>query len=97
MFFGDSLSVSLQSAAAIDLPSITAALASADGVELVEEGDYPTAVGDAVGQDEVYVGRLRSGLDDLTELNLSIASDNVRKGASLNAVQIAELLIKHYL
>lgn len=97
VFFGDSLSVSLQTAAELDLPVITAALASAAGVELVEGGDYPTAVGDAVGQDEVYVGRLRSGLDDLTELNLSIASDNVRKGASLNAVQIAELLIKHYL
>ena len=97
VFFGDSLSVSLQTASEVDLSAIVAALASADGVELVEEGDYPTAVGDAVGQDEVYVGRLRSGLDDLTELNLSIASDNVRKGASLNAVQIAELLIKHYL
>jgi aspartate-semialdehyde dehydrogenase len=97
VFFGDSLSVSLQTSAEVDLPAITAALADAAGVELVEEGDYPTAVGDAVGQDEVYVGRLRNGLDDLTELNLSIASDNARKGASLNAVQIAELLIKHYL
>jgi aspartate-semialdehyde dehydrogenase len=97
VFFGDSLSVSLQTAAAVDFAAVTAALASAVGVELVEEGDYPTAVGDAVGQDEVYVGRLRSGLEDLTELNLSITSDNVRKGASLNAVQIAELLIKHYL
>jgi aspartate-semialdehyde dehydrogenase len=97
VFFGDSLSVSLQTAATVDFASVTAALVSAVGVELVEEGDYPTAVGDAVGQDEVYVGRLRSGLDDLTELNLSITSDNVRKGASLNAVQIAELLIKHYL
>jgi aspartate-semialdehyde dehydrogenase len=97
VFFGDSLSVSLQAAADVDFAAVTAVLASAVGVELVEEGDYPTAVGDAVGQDEVYVGRLRGGLDDLTELNLSIASDNVRKGASLNAVQIAELLIKHYL
>ena len=97
VFFGDSLSVSLQTAGEVDLSAIVAALASAQGVELVEDGDYPTAVGDTVGQDEVYVGRLRNGLDDLTELNLSIASDNARKGASLNAVQIAELLIKHYL
>ena len=66
-------------------------------LELVEVGDYPTAVGDAVGQDAIYVGRVRQGLDDATELNLWITSDNVRKGASLNAVQIAELLIKHYL
>jgi aspartate-semialdehyde dehydrogenase len=97
VFFGDSLSVSLQTGAALDLSAIARTLSAAASVELVELGDYPTAVGDAVGQDEIYVGRLRSGLDDSTELNLSIASDNVRKGASLNAVQIAELLIKHYL
>jgi aspartate-semialdehyde dehydrogenase len=97
VFFGDTLSVSLQTAAELDLPAITIALAGSVGVELVADGDFPTAVADAVGQDEVYVGRLRTGVDDLTELNLSIASDNVRKGASLNAVQIAELLIKHYL
>lgn len=97
VFFGDSLSVSLQSARAVDLPAVMAALEAAEGIEQVEQGDYPTVVGDAVGQDEVYVGRLRTGLDDPMELNLSIASDNVRKGAALNAVQIAELLIKGYL
>jgi aspartate-semialdehyde dehydrogenase len=97
VFFGDSLSVSLESADVVFLPAIVAALTSAASVELVELDDFPTAVGDAVGQDEVYVGRLRHGLDDQRELNLSITSDNLRKGASLNAVQIAELLIKHYL
>ncbi|MFT5781720.1 MAG: aspartate-semialdehyde dehydrogenase [Pseudomonas sp.] len=97
VFFGDTLSVSLQTTGTVDLPTIAGVLNAAASVELVESGDYPTAVGDAVGQDEVYVGRLRSGLDDARELNLSIVSDNVRKGASLNAVQIAELLIKHYL
>ncbi len=74
-----------------------ALLAQQSAVELVETGDYPTVVGDAVGQDELYVGRLRAGLDDPAELNLWIASDNVRKGSALNAVQIGELLIKHYL
>lgn len=97
VFFGDSLSLSLQAAAAIDLAAVCAALDAAAGVELVEAGDYPTAVGDAVGQDLVYVGRVRAGLDDPAELNLWIASDNVRKGAALNAVQLGELLIKHYL
>jgi len=97
VFFGDSLSLSLQAVAAIDLAAVCAALDAAAGVELVEAGDYPTAVGDAVGQDLVYVGRVRAGLDDPAELNLWIASDNVRKGAALNAVQLGELLIKHYL
>jgi aspartate-semialdehyde dehydrogenase len=53
-------------------------------------------VGDAVGQDVVYVGRVRAGIDDAAQLNLWLASDNVRKGAALNAVQLAELLIKGY-
>ena len=47
-----------------------------------------------MGQDVVYVGRVRHGVDDSSELNLWLASDNVRKGAALNAVQLAELLIK---
>ena len=68
-----------------------------DDVELVEAGDYPTAVGDALGQDLVYVGRLRAGLLDPCELNLWIASDNVRKGSALNAVQLGELLLNAYL
>jgi len=94
VFFGDSFSVTLTSARPVDLAAVNAALEAAAGVELVEAGDYPTPVGDAVGQDVVYVGRVRSGVDDPTELNLWLTSDNVRKGAALNAVQVAELLIK---
>jgi len=97
VFFGDSYSVTLQSATAIDLDAVNAALEAAPGIELVEAGDYPTAVGDAVGQDVVYVGRVRAGIDDPAELNLWLTSDNVRKGAALNAVQLAELLIKDLL
>ncbi|AOE84564.1 aspartate-semialdehyde dehydrogenase [Pseudomonas sp. TCU-HL1] len=98
VFFGDSLAVSLVAESAVDVAAVRERLAQAPSVEFVEEeGDYPTAVGDAVGQDSVYVGRVRGGLDDPCELNLWIASDNARKGAALNAVQSAELLIKHYL
>ena len=97
VFFGDSLAVCLQTDKPVDVPAVAALLAQQSAVELVEAGDYPTVVGDAVGQDELYVGRLRAGLDDPAELNLWIASDNVRKGSALNAVQIGELLIKHYL
>ncbi|MBC2659499.1 aspartate-semialdehyde dehydrogenase [Pseudomonas sp. MSSRFD41] len=97
VFFGDSYSVTLQSAADIDLAAVNAALEAAPGLELVDAGDYPTAVGDAVGQDVVYVGRVRGGVDDPAELNLWLTSDNVRKGAALNAVQLAELLIKDLL
>jgi len=47
VFFGDSFSVTLQSASAVDLAKVNAALEDAPGIELVEAGDYPTAVGDA--------------------------------------------------
>ena len=97
VFFGDSFSVSLQLAGPVDLEAVNAALEAGDCIELVEDGDYPTAVGDAVGQDVVYVGRVRHGVDDSSQLNLWLTSDNVRKGAALNAVQLAELLIKDLL
>lgn len=96
VFFGDSFTVSLHSASRIDLAAVNAALETAPGVELVEAGDYPTPVGDAVGQDAVYIGRVRLGIDDPQQLNLWVTCDNVRKGAALNAVQVAELLIKDY-
>lgn len=97
VFFGDSLSVTVQASTPVELDKVLAALEAAAGIELVEAGDYPTVIGDAVGQDEVYVGRVRRGMDDPCQLTLWIASDNVRKGAALNAVQLGELLIKHYL
>ena len=94
VFFGDSLSVSLRCTHPVDLHAVGAALEQAVGLEWTGKQDYPTAVGDAVGQDELYVGRVRAGLTDPCELNLWLTLDNVRKGAALNAVQIAELLIK---
>jgi aspartate-semialdehyde dehydrogenase len=94
VFFGDSLSVTLESSRSVDLAAVNAALEAGEGIELVDAGDYPTPVGDAVGQDVVYVGRVRHGVDEPSELNLWLTSDNVRKGAALNAVQVAELLIK---
>lgn len=97
VFFGDSISVALQAAGPVNLQAVLAQLASSSALEYVEPGDFPSAVGDAVGQDIPYVGRVRGGVDDPTELNLWITSDNLRKGAALNAVQLAELLIKHYL
>ncbi|WP_367606435.1 aspartate-semialdehyde dehydrogenase [Legionella sp. W05-934-2] len=58
---------------------------------------YPTAISDAVGQDDVFVGRIRQDLDDPYGLNLWVVADNIRKGAATNAVQIAEILLNKYL
>jgi aspartate-semialdehyde dehydrogenase len=69
-------------------------LKNAAGVELVDDpGNYkfPTPA-DVVGTDPTWVGRVRKSLDDPTALDLFVCGDNLRKGAALNAVQIAELL-----
>ncbi|MBF8743183.1 aspartate-semialdehyde dehydrogenase [Pseudomonas guariconensis] len=93
VFYGDSFSVAVQSRRPVDLAAVNHALEAAESVELVESDDFPTAVGDAVGQDVVYVGRVRHGIDEQEQLNLWLTTDNVRKGAALNAVQVAALLI----
>jgi aspartate-semialdehyde dehydrogenase len=75
-------------------------LLQASGVVVVDEarpGGYPTAVTEAAGRDPVYVGRIREDISHERGLNLWIVSDNVRKGAALNSVQIAEILVKDHL
>ncbi|MDP9666066.1 UNVERIFIED_ORG: aspartate-semialdehyde dehydrogenase [Pseudomonas cremoricolorata] len=95
VFFGDSFNVAVQCRHAVDLSAVSQALDVAAGIERVDPDDYPTPVGDAVGQDVVYVGRVRHGVDQTRQLNLWLTTDNVRKGEALNAVQVAQLLIKH--
>lgn len=58
---------------------------------------YPTPLADAVGEDDVFVGRIRQDISHPLGLNLWIVADNVRKGAATNAVQIAEILQRDYL
>ena len=70
------------------------------GVVVMDErkdGGYPTAVTEGAGTDPVFVGRIREDISHPRGLNLWVVSDNVRKGAALNSVQIAEILIKDYL
>ena len=66
-------------------------------VDRQEPGGYPTAVTEAVTNDPVYVGRIREDISHPRGLNLWVVSDNVRKGAALNSVQIAEIMVKDYL
>jgi aspartate-semialdehyde dehydrogenase len=77
-----------------------ALLEEAEGVVVIDErraGGYPTPVGDAAGKDPVYVGRIREDISHDRGLDLWIVADNIRKGAALNAVQIAEILIRDHL
>ncbi|MDQ3797747.1 MAG: aspartate-semialdehyde dehydrogenase, partial [Pseudomonadota bacterium] len=62
-----------------------------------QDGGYPTAVTEAAEHDAVFVGRIREDISHPRGLNLWVVSDNVRKGAALNSVQIAEHLIKDFL
>jgi aspartate-semialdehyde dehydrogenase len=71
-------------------------LAAAPGVTVVddpESGSYPMAI-EAAGRDDVFVGRIRRDPGNESALDMWIVSDNLRKGAATNAVQVAELLIE---
>ena len=62
-----------------------------------EDGGYPTAVSEAAGENPVFVGRIREDISHPRGLNMWIVSDNVRKGAALNSIQIADILVKNYI
>ena len=66
-------------------------------LDLHEDGGYPTAVSEASGKNSVFVGRIREDISHPRGLNMWIVSDNVRKGAALNSIQIAEILVKNYI
>jgi len=74
-----------------------AALAAMPGVMVFDDPVrklYPMPL-DATGKDDVYIGRVREDESITNGLNLWVVSDNLRKGAALNAIQIAECLIRN--
>ena len=100
VFYGHSEAVNLETSRPLEPARARELLAKAPGVELMdgrEQGAYPTAAVEASQTDPVYVGRIRRDISHERGLNLWVVSDNVRKGAALNSVQIAEILVKEYL
>ena len=96
VFYGHSEAVNIETRVKLTAADARNLLQAAPGIEVVDEhvgGGYPTPVTHASGTDPVYVGRIREDLSHPRGLNLWIVSDNIRKGAALNAVQIAELVI----
>ncbi len=96
VFYGHSEAVHIETQRKLPVEEARALLAAAPGVTLMDDaepGGYPTAVGQAAGTDPVFVGRVREDLSHPQGLDLWVVSDNVRKGAALNSVQIAEQLI----
>ena len=97
VFYGHAEAVHVETREPITVEAARALLEAAPGVVVVDErapGGYPTPVGHAAGKDPVYVGRLRADLSHPRGLSLWVVADNIRKGAALNAVQLAELLVK---
>ena len=100
VFYGHSEAVQVETREPISEARARELLAEAKGVIVMdkrEDGGYPTAVHEATGKDPVYVGRIREDISIANGLNMWVVSDNIRKGAALNSVQIAEELIKTYL
>ncbi len=97
--YGHSEAIHLETVRKLTADEAREILRRAPGVTVLDErapGGYPTAVTEAANADPVFVGRIREDISHPTGLNLWVVADNVRKGAALNSVQIAELLVRDY-
>ena len=95
VFYGHSEAVAIETRDKLGAARARELLEAAPGVLVVDDrapGGYPTPVTHASGNDPVYVGRIREDISHPRGLNLWVVSDNIRKGAALNAVQLAELV-----
>jgi aspartate-semialdehyde dehydrogenase len=100
VFFGHSEAVHIETRDKITADRARELLAGAPGVEVLDEhrdGGYPTAVTEGANHDPVYVGRIREDISHPKGLDIWVVADNVRKGAALNSIQIAEILVKNHL
>jgi aspartate-semialdehyde dehydrogenase len=97
VFYGHSEAIYIETRHAISAADVKALLSSAAGVSVLDEhrpGGYPTAVTESAGMDPVFVGRIRNDVMNPLGLHLWVVSDNIRKGAALNSLQIAEALLE---
>jgi len=100
VFYAHSEAVHIETRKPLSVEDARAMLKKAPGIKVMDEhkdGGYPTPIGEGTDRDEVWVGRIRRDISHPNGLNLWIVSDNLRKGAALNSIQIAEVLIKDYL
>jgi aspartate-semialdehyde dehydrogenase len=100
VYYGHSEAIHIETREKIQVDQVRQLLASMPGVVVMDEhkpGGYPTAVSEGEGTDPVYVGRIREDISHPKGIDLWVVSDNLRKGAALNSVQIGEILVKDYL
>ncbi len=100
VFYGHSEAIHIETRQKITAKAAKKLLSQSPGVTLKdghEAGAYPSPVLDAIGNDDVFVGRVREDISHENGLNLWVVSDNIRKGAALNSIQIAEKVVTDYL
>ena len=100
VFIGHSEAVSIETREKISATEVRDLLSAAPGVTLLDAGragGYPTARTQAAGENDVFVGRIRDDLSHERGISMWVVSDNLRKGAALNSIQIAEILVRDYL
>jgi len=100
VFFGHSEAVHIETRDKLTAGQCRELLSNAPGIVVIDEhadGGYPTAVSEGANNDPVYVGRIREDISHDKGLDLWVVADNVRKGAALNSIQIAEILVKNHL
>ena len=99
VFCSHSESVNVETEKKLTAAEVKSLLRQAPGIIVADEPEnnlYPLAL-DATGKDATYVGRIREDTSVQNGINLWVVADNLRKGAALNAVQIAEILIRDYI
>lgn len=100
VFYGHSEALHIETRDKITAAQAWELFDKAEGIEVLDtrrDGGYPTPVTEAADHDAVYVGRIREDISHERGLNLWVVADNVRKGAALNSIQIAECLVRDYL
>jgi len=100
VFYGHSEAVHIETTEKISVEKVREILSATTGITVLDDrvdGGYPTAVTESSGNDDVFVGRIREDISHEKGIDLWVVADNVRKGAALNSVQIAEELIKNYI
>ncbi|MBT8420328.1 MAG: aspartate-semialdehyde dehydrogenase [Gammaproteobacteria bacterium] len=100
VFYGHSEAVHIETREKMTSIEARAVLEKTPGIVVLDEhgdGGYPTAVTESAGTDPVFVGRIRDDISHPRGLDLWVVSDNIRKGAALNSIQIAEILVRDYL
>jgi aspartate-semialdehyde dehydrogenase len=100
VFIGHAASIHIETKEKISAAKVRELLQATPGIKLVDDAEkasWPTPVTEAAGNDFIYVGRVRDDISSEQGINLWVVTDNMRKGAATNAVQIAEVLVKLYI